>query len=107
MNPHRMAVESAKRMVDLSHPELLASMGTFDLLDVAGRLRGCLEELIEVAEGQPKSARLRLQHDDEFKNLARAVRMDLNAMKNSFGRVDRLLDALTGMVEPKNGGGDE
>ncbi|MGW7604462.1 hypothetical protein [Streptomyces antimycoticus] len=107
MNPHREAVESAKRMVDLSHPEVLATMGTFDLLEVAGRLRGCLEELIEVAEGQPKSVRLRMQHDQEFLNLLRALRMDGLALLPIAQRFNRLVTALSDMAEPENGGGDE
>ncbi|MFJ1995702.1 hypothetical protein [Streptomyces asiaticus] len=104
MNPHRTAVESAKRMVDLSHPDLLAGMGVVDLLDVAGRMRRCLEGLIEVAEGQPKSARLKLQHDQEFLNLFGALRMDVVSLAPLVQRLDRFINALTAMVDPENGG---
>ncbi|MEU1908133.1 hypothetical protein [Streptomyces hygroscopicus] len=107
MNPHREAVESAKRMLDESEPAALASMGAGDLLDVADRMRRCLEGLIELAEAQPKSARLRLQHDEEFLNLARAARMEIHALKGGLQRLDRFEQALTGMVEPKDGGSDE
>ncbi|MGK3110398.1 hypothetical protein [Streptomyces sp. WAC05858] len=100
MNPHRMAVELAKRTLGWSAPEKVAAMDKAELVSMATRLRGALVDLIAVAEAQPKSARMRVQHDAEFVNLARAARMDIHAMKGSFGRVDRLLDALTAMVEP-------
>jgi hypothetical protein len=105
VNPHRTAVETAKRILDNTEAVDFRDMDA--AAHAIGSLRGAVRGLLGVAEAQPKSARMRLQHDQEFLNLARAARMDINAMKGSFGRVDRLLNALTTMVEPdedENGG---
>lgn len=99
-----MAVETAKRVLVESEP---AGLDDFDLAVLVGRLRSAVRGLLEVAEAQPKSARLRLQHDQEFLNLARALRMEAHAMQGGVTRAARFADALLAMAEPENGGGDE
>ncbi|WP_438479050.1 hypothetical protein [Streptomyces asiaticus] len=105
MNPHRAAVESAKQV--LEDAELLDMGDGRAVAQMVGRLEVVVKSLLGLVEGQPKSARLRMQHDEEFLNLARAARMEIHAAKGSLQRLDRFEQALTGMVESKNGGRDE
>ncbi|MGW3427520.1 hypothetical protein ACWDHW_06125 [Streptomyces melanosporofaciens] len=102
MNPHRMAVESAKRMLEDTGE--LADMSAAELFGAAELLRSTLVMLVDAVEAQPKSVRLAAQHDGEFLNLARAARMEIHAAMGSLQRLDRFEQALTGMVESQNGG---
>ncbi|MGW7598144.1 hypothetical protein [Streptomyces antimycoticus] len=102
MNPHRMAVESAKRV--LEDAKLLDMGDDRAVAQMVGRLEVVVKSLLGLAEAQPKSARLKVQHDEEFKNLARAARMEIHAAMGSLQRLDRFEQALTGMVESENGG---
>ncbi|MDX3229386.1 hypothetical protein [Streptomyces sp. ME19-01-6] len=104
MNPHRTAVETAKRILDNTE--------TVDFRDVeavahaVGSLRGAVRGLLGVAEAQPKSARMRLQHDQEFLNLMSALRMETHALQGGVTRAARFADALLAMAEPTEDGGE-
>lgn len=95
-----MAVETAKRVLEESEP---AGLDDFDLAVLVGRLRSALRGLLEIAEAQPKSARMRLQHDQEFLNLARAARMEIGSLAPLARRLDGFLQALSAMVEHVDG----
>ncbi|MFE9003254.1 hypothetical protein ACFYOY_14080 [Streptomyces sp. NPDC007875] len=103
MNPHRMAVESAKRIMadteDVNFRDMDAAA------HAVGSLRGMVRTLLAIVEAQPKSARLRLQHDEEFLNLLRALRMDGVSLLPIAQRFNRLVTALSDMAEPDEDGG--
>ncbi|WP_275559602.1 hypothetical protein [Streptomyces sp. 5-6(2022)] len=102
MNPHRAAVESAKQV--LTDAELLDMGDGRAVAQMVGRLEVVVKSLLGLVEAQPKSARLKVQHDGEFKNLARAARMEIHAAMGSLRRLDAFEQALTDMLEPGNGG---
>ncbi|AEM87065.1 hypothetical protein [Streptomyces violaceusniger] len=102
MNPHGRAVESAKAA--LEDAELLDMGDDRAVAQMVGRLEVVVRSLLGLVEAQPKSARLKVQHDEEFLNLARAARMEIHAAMGSLRRLDAFEQALTGMVESKNGG---
>ncbi|MFE9065019.1 hypothetical protein [Streptomyces violaceusniger] len=105
MNPHRTAVESAKRILDSTEAVNFRDMDA--TAHAVGSLRGMVRTLLAIAEEQPKSARLRLQHDAEFKNLLRALRMDGVSLLPIAQRFNRLVTALSDMAEPDENGGQE
>lgn len=102
MNPHRTAVETAQRILDNTEDVNFRDMDA--AAHAVGSLRGAVRGLLGVAEAQPKSARLRLQHDQEFLNLFRALRMDVVSLAPLAQRLDRFINALASMVEPAEDG---
>ncbi|MBL1100619.1 hypothetical protein [Streptomyces coffeae] len=103
MSAHRTAVETAKRILDDTEGVNFRDMEA--AAHAVGSLRGMVRTLLAIAEEQPKSPRLRLQHDEEFLNLARAARMEIHAARGSLQRLDRFEQALTAMLEPPEDGG--
>lgn len=71
------------------------------------RLRAALSQLLEYVEDEPRTVRLAAQHDDEFRNLARAARMEIHAARNSLARLDAFEAALTAVVWPPESEGGE
>jgi hypothetical protein len=68
-------------------------------------LRAALERLVEAVEELPRSARLNAQADEEFRNLARAARMEVHAARGCLRRLDAFEAALTGLLWPEEGAG--
>lgn len=96
-------METAKRVLDNTEAVDFRDMEA--AAQAVGSLRGAVRGLLAVAEAQPKSARLRLQHDQEFLNLFDALRLDVVSLAPLAQRLDRFINALTAMVEPDEDGG--
>lgn len=96
-------MESAKRILDSTEAVNFRDMDA--AAHAVGSLRGMVRTLLAIAEEQPKSARMRLQHDAEFKNLARAFRMEAHGIQGGFSRMVRIADAMFAMAEPDENGG--
>lgn len=104
MSRRLTAVNTARRVLaeDIEH------VAPGDLPGVVGRHRAAITLLLEFVESLPRSARLAVQHDEEFLNLARAARMEVHAARGSLARLDRFERAMTGMLWPVDAeGGDE
>lgn len=95
MSALRNATERARHVL----VDTVASDESTAAADVRS-LRSALERLVDAVMELPKSARLQAQHDWEFRNLARAARMEVHAARGSLSRLDAFEHALSGLLWP-------
>ncbi|WP_331448009.1 hypothetical protein [Streptomyces xanthochromogenes] len=74
---------------------------TVDMLEAIDGLQGSLRILLDVIGRltPTRSERLAAQHDEQFRNLARAARMEIHAAAGSIKRLGAFERALLGMVD--------
>jgi hypothetical protein len=101
MSARLVAVEAARRVLDVT--KAVPYTETAEAVEDIRKLRGALEQLLAVVERQPRSVRLAAQHDEEFRNLARAARTEIHAARGSLRRLDAFESALSDILGTDGG----
>ncbi|TKA11768.1 hypothetical protein [Actinacidiphila oryziradicis] len=105
MSTRLAAIEAARRALDVT--EGVPYMNALEAVADVRKLRGVVEQLLTVVEGQPRPVRLAAEHDEQFLSLARAARTEIHAARGSLQRLDAFEQALTAMLWPEQAEGGE
>lgn len=97
MTARHSAIDAARHALATTDPYISGPNGI-------RLLRRAVAALLQVVDDQPPSVRLAAQRDEEFANLARAVRMEIHAARHALARLDSFETALTRLLWPENGG---